>query len=170
MSCCPSLATKFAVLAEAQQRAVFLFTPPTDLPPQTTVEKVYITQDGRRVSLFYNNPTLSDAHSTLPFAAQIIIYLTASETDSLSGIIEGLSAPPAPVIAEVQFPNGTRIVQTSSQSAVGSVVEVCGVTGFGRGAEGPQGAALTFWKDGVTYLIIAEVSLDRLTAIANSMC
>ena len=158
------------VSTEAQQRATFSFRLPQNLPPETTLESITLSNDNHIVRVFYNNPKLADAQAssdTLPFQAKIIIEMGASEDIHISKLVSGQVAP---IIIEAHDKNGISVVQTIPQQPVGDLVKVCGVDGFGRGSDGSEPGVLIFWKAGVEYTITAKLPLVTLETIANSMC
>lgn len=157
-------------LAEAQRQAIFSFKVPQDLPAQTTLERATISQDNRIVRLFYNNPTLPDAQAfggSLPFPAQMVIYMQVSESNPVSKVVGGQVQP---IVVEVQDENGKKVAQIIPQQPVGEIVKVCSVDGFGRDPKDSESGILIFWKDDVEYTIVAKLPLTKLVKIASSMC
>lgn len=166
-----SLLGKAVNLTEAHRIATFQFNVPAFLPEGTTLGKVFISNNGEVVSLFYNNANLPDAKAfggSLPVPAQLVIYIEASASNPVNQMVSG-SVPP--IVVQVQSPNGDiSTVETIPQQPVGSILTTCAVNGFGRDHSGNEPGLVVWWKNGVFYLVTAKLPLPTLLLIANSMC
>jgi hypothetical protein len=158
-------------LTQAHSLAKFSFRTPSFLPAGTSLDKVYVSNDGTIVRLFYNNSNLPDAAAfggSIPFPAQIVIYAEASPTNPIPQFV---SNEIPPIIIQAHNVNGaSEITETISQGLGGNAVLVCGQQGYGVDQTGGQAATLTWWTNGVQYILTAKLSLSTLSSIAGSMC
>lgn len=158
-------------LTQAQSLVRFSFRAPTFLPAGTLLNRVYVSSDGSITRLFYNNSRLPDAAAfggSLPFPAQVVIYAEISPTNPIPQFA-GSDVPP--IVVQAQNVNGgSGVTQTISQGLGGSLVSVCGNQGYGIDQTGGQAATLTWWANGVQYMITAKVPLSTIMSIGASMC
>ena len=146
--------------------AAFKFNLPRELPPGTTLDRVYIGGENREwISLYYNNPSLQ-SFIKYEIKTQLIISIVQTDVDPVERKLVDLP----PVRIEVRDEEGLRVVEVPPRERSGSLVIVCGVNGWGSEPTDTSLGGLQWWSNGVEYIISSLMPVEGLTKIANSMC
>ena len=156
-----------ASLEEAQAGSNFSFILPSRLPSGTTLDRIYLHENGDFVSVYYNNSRIRS--QCYPGGrTQIEIQFIISDRDP----VERLLVDPLPVRIIDRSEDGVRVVEVPRGPRAGGVVNICNGVGWGiEPSDSPlRNGGLIWWIDGLQYHISSRIPLNQILRIANSMC
>lgn len=154
-------------LEEAQVGSNFSFTLPSRLPSGTTLDRIYLHENGDFVSVYYNNSRIQS--QCYPGGrTEIEIQFVISDRDP----VERLLVDPLPHRIIDEDEDGVRVVEVPRGPRAGGVVNICNAEGWGiEPSDSPlRNGGLIWWIDGLQYHISSRIPLNQILRIANSMC
>jgi len=119
-------------LGEAQRGFNFSFSVPSRLPGGTTLDRIYLHENGDFVSVYYNNSRIQ-SHCYSGGKTEIEIKFIISDRDP----VERMLVDPSPVRIRVEDEDGVRVVEVPRAPRAGGVVRICSVDGWGMSLQIP---------------------------------
>ncbi len=153
-------------LEEAQAGSNFSFILPSRLPSGTTLDRIYLHENGD-LSVYYNNSRIQS--QCYPGGrTEIEIQFIISDRDP----VERLLVDPLPVRIIDKDEDGVRVVEVPRGPRAGGVVNICNVEGWGiEPSDSPlRNGQLIWWIDGLESHIASRIPLNQILRIADSMC
>lgn len=158
---------------EAKQNAKFDMKVPTALPESTSLKNVFLSEDANRALILYSNPTMKvikGPAGTLSISAEIVIEMGSMETNPIPGLKEPI--PPIRVFVQEADRPELEVAQIP-QDADFTFVTINGIEGVGRETKVAGGihqpASIAWWSNNTYYIISADLPLQALLRIAESM-
>lgn len=158
---------------EAKQNAKFDMKVPRALPQSTMLKNVFLSEDGNRALILYSNPSMKAINgpgNALPIPAQIVVEMGVMETNPIPGLKQPI--PPIRVFVQEGDQPASEVAQIP-QDPDFTFLTINDMEGVGREAKVSGGiyqpASVAWWANNTYYIISADMPLQALVRIAESM-